>query len=491
MPDTITRRRFVRTAAGAAGVLLGGRLVELDALGRPRLPQPSERAWRALARDLDGRLVRPGDRDFARLRLPWNRRYADPPPMGIVRCATERDVQRALRWARDRRLPLAARSGGHSYAGFSTTPGLLIDLGGMHRVDVDDATGTLTCDPGARNTMIYAALQPHEVGISAGRCPTVAVAGLTLGGGFGFSSRRLGLTCDALEAARIVTADGEVRTCSATENPDLFWALRGGGGGNVGIVTQLRFRTSPLGDVALYDLAWDARHAPAVMAALQEMVRAAPDRLSCRMGMGSDGRAATVTALGQLFGPVEELRTLLEPVLATARPARQLIAQRTFWQAKEHFFHSTPVDRFAVRSAFVTEPLPEAAFDAIARGVARYPGSRNRDGGGVALFAWGGAIGRVPVDATAFVHRDAVWLMALDASWTGRDTRRTVRRNLDWLARLDDEVRPFASSQAYQNFPDRSLKDWRTAYYGTAYPRLRAIKRAVDPDGVFAFPQAV
>jgi FAD/FMN-containing dehydrogenase len=340
--------------------------------------------------------------------------------------------------------------------------------------------------------MVYAALQPHDVAISAGRCPTVAIAGLTLGGGFGFSSRLLGLTCDALEETRVVTADGEVRTCSATEHPDLFWALRGGGGGNFAINTSFRFRTSPVSDVGLYDITWDARHAPAVMAALQAMVQSAPDRLSCRMGMGSDGRSApTVSALGPLFGSVEELRTLLAPVLAVAKPAKQLIAQRTFWQAKEHFFHNTPVDRFAVKSAFVTEPFSETALDVIARGVARYPGSHNPDGGGVALYAWGGAISQVPVDATAFVHRDAVWLMAYDASWTKRDNRRTIRRNLDWLERFDDAVQPFLSSQAYQNFTDRTLRDWRTAYYGDAYPRLRTIKREVDPDDVFRFPQAV
>ena len=492
MSARITRRQLVRGAAGATGVLVAGQVVGVDAWGRPRLPQPSDRHWRTLERSLDGRLLRPGDAAFDRLRRPWNRRYNAPPPMAIARCATERDVSRALLWARDQRLPLAARSGGHSYAGYCTTPGLLIDVGGMTAVDVDDATGTLTAAPGARNTMLYAALQPHNVGLSAGRCPTVAVAGLTLGGGFGFSSRRMGLTCDALEETRIVTADGEVRTTSATENPDLFWALRGGGGGNFGINTSFRFRTSPVTDVGLYDLTWDARHAPAVMAALQEMVRSGPDRLSCRMGMGSDGRSApTVTALGQLFGPVEELRTLLAPVLAVAKPTKELIAQRTFWQAKQHFFHNTPVDRFQVKSAFVTEPLPEQALQVIARGVARYPGSRNPDGGGVALYAWGGAISSVPADATAFVHRDAVWAMAYSASWTRQDTRRTIRRNLDWINGFHDDLGPFLSGQAYQNFMDRTQRDWRTAYYGDAYRRLRTIKQAVDPDGVFTFPQAI
>jgi len=495
MTSPLRRRDLIRRAALGAGALAATRLSgDPLALARtpPRLHSPAPRHWRQLERLLNGRLLRPGDADYARLSRPWNRRYARVHPAGIVRCATERDVQSALLWARAHGLPLAARSGGHSYAGYSTTPGLLIDLGGMRDAAVDDAWGTVAANAGARNTDVYAALQPHGVGISAGRCPSVAIAGLTLGGGFGFSSRALGLTCDSLVETRIVTADGRLLTCSETENADLFWALRGGGGGNFGINTYFRFGTAPVDDVGLYDLEWDARHAPQVMAALQAMVLAAPDRLSCRMGMGSDGRSApSVTALGQLFGPQAELEELLAPVLAVARPRRRLIAHRTFWQAKEHFFHSTPIDRFAVGSAFVEQPLSPDALDVIARGVARYPGSRNADGGGVALYAWGGAISRVPVDATAFTHRDATWLMAYDASWTARDTRRTVAHNIDWLDRFRGELAPYVSGSAYQNFMDRGQPDWRRAYYGDAYARLAAIKRDVDPDGVFAFAQGV
>lgn len=228
------------------------------------------------------------------------------------------------------------------------------------------------------------------------------------------------------------------------------------------------------------------------MLALETMMRDAPHTLSCRMGMGSNGRdAPTVTALGQLFGPVAQLRELLAPVLAVARPRRSLIARRTFWQAKDHFFHNTPVDRFAVKSSFVEGPLTEQALDVIARGVRRYPGSTNADGGGVALYAWGGRIGRVPAGATAFVHRHASWLMAYDASWTARDSRSTVARNLDWLGGFAEELRPHVSGSAYQNFIDRSQRDWRRAYYGSNFERLAAVKRRVDPDDLFSFRQGV
>ncbi|MDO8189602.1 FAD-binding oxidoreductase [Conexibacter sp. JD483] len=486
---SITRRQLLVSAAAAAA----GAPLAPAAARRPAVAAgANERAWRELERRLHGRLLRPGGSGYARAALPFNRRYAGVRPAGIARCASEADVREAILWAREHEIPLAARSGGHSYAGYSTTRGLLIDLGGMRQVHVDDEAGTVSAQSGARNTNVYTGLQPHRVAISAGRCPSVAIGGLALGGGFGFSSRAMGLTCDSLAETRLVTADGRLLTVSAHRHPDLFWALRGGGGGNFGISTSFRFRTTPVSDVGLYDLAWDAEHAPRVMLALQQMVRDAPHTLSCRMGMGSVGRgAATVTALGQLLGPVDELRELLGPVLAVARPTRALIARRTFWQAKNHFFHNTPVDRFEVMSAFVEKPLTEQAIDTIARGVDRYPGSSNPDGGGVALYAWGGQIARVAPQATAFVHREAEWLLACDASWTAKDSRGTVARNLDWLQGFTHELRPHLSHSAYQNFMDRTQPNWRRAYYGDNFARLARIKRRIDPDDVFSFRQGV
>ena len=491
-----TRRQFLRSAAAAAAAAqlpLDGAIAAPSRARRAAAGgRVGERAWRELERRLQGRVLRPGESRYARASLPFNRRYADVLPAGIARCAGEDDVREAVVWAREHDVPLAARSGGHSYAGYSTTRGLLIDLGAMRSVRVDDEAGTVVAQAGARNTGIYAALQPYDVAISAGRCPTVAIGGLALGGGFGFSSRALGLTCDSLVETRLVTAEGRILRVTRDRHPDLFWALRGGGGGNFGISTQFRFRTSPVSSVGLYDLAWDAEHAPKVMLALETMMRDAPHTLSCRMGMGSNGRdAPTVTALGQLLGPVAQLRELLGPVLAVARPRRSLIARRTFWQAKDHFFHNTPIDRFAVKSSFVDGALTEQALDVIARGVGRYPGSANEDGGGVALYAWGGRIGRVPAGATAFVHRHASWLMAYDASWTARDSRSTVARNLDWLGGFAEELRPHVSGAAYQNFIDRSQPHWRRAYYGSNFKRLAAVKRRVDPGDLFSFRQGV
>ena len=391
----------------------------------------------------------------------------------------------------------AVRSGGHNYAGYSTGPGLVIDLGNMRDVSVDPVEGTVTVQPGARNTMVYAGLQPHGAGISAGRCPTVAVGGLVLGGGIGFSSRKLGLTCDHLIEAEVVTAAGDLVKASVDENPDLFWALRGAGGGNFGICTSFTFSTNPVGDVGLYDIEWDWRDAEAVFAAFQAVITGAPNEFSARIGVGRPGGAGaqpgdrSLNALGQYFGPVAELRELLAPALAAGRVRERLIEEMTFWEAKEYFFHTTPTDYFAVNSDYLDEPLAGAGLDALLRAVEGWPGSSNADGAGAAMFASGGAINEIAADATAFVHRDKFGLLASEASWTAEDTPETVAANLEWLQALREGLRPHVSGSAYQNFIARDQPEWQRAYYGSNLERLVEVKQRYDPDDVFSFEQSI
>ena len=201
-------------------------------------------------------MVLPDQRHFTRYARPLNRRYEDIRAAGVAVCADADDVAASVRLAREAELPIAVRSGGHNYAGYCASRGLVIDLGRMRRITFDDAEGTMTVEPGARNTDAYRAMQPHGVAISAGRCPTVAIGGLVLGGGIGFSSRKLGLTCDSLLAADVVDAEGELIHADGDDHADLFWGLRGAGGGDFAISTRFRFRTEPIGDVTLYDIAW-------------------------------------------------------------------------------------------------------------------------------------------------------------------------------------------------------------------------------------------
>ncbi|MGI9080345.1 MAG: FAD-binding oxidoreductase, partial [Acidimicrobiales bacterium] len=196
----ISRRSFIRGVGGA--VATTAIVPQLGWLAGCRPPTTKSTAdWNGLAAQLHGHLLRPGDPSFAPNATPLNLRYADVQPQGVAVCSDAADVSACVRWAARNNVPLAVRSGGHSYAGYSSGPGLIIHVGEMAAVALDDATMTVTALPGARNTTIYDALQSHGVTISAGRCPTVAVGGLVLGGGIGFSSRKLGLTCDHLVEA--------------------------------------------------------------------------------------------------------------------------------------------------------------------------------------------------------------------------------------------------------------------------------------------------
>jgi hypothetical protein len=491
----ITRRQFLRrTGRAALAVTVLSQAAILDGCGEKRT---STASWDELARKLQGRLVRPGDASYGPLHLPFNRRYEDVRPEGIASCLDPSDVRESILWAREHDVPVAIRSGGHNYAGYSTTDGLLIDLGRMRRVVVDDGTGVATVQAGARNTGVYAGLQPYEAAISAGRCPTVAIGGLVLGGGIGFSSRKLGLTCDSLRETEIVTADGKILTCNERENEDLFWACRGGSGGNFGVNVSYTFQSTPVKDVSIYDLQWDLKDGEKVLPALQDVVLQAPDDFSCRMGGGRSGKngggrsQANVNALGQYFGPREELLEMLEPVLRLAEPTKRVIEDKTFWQAKDYFFHNTPTDRFQVKSAFVQETLPEQGIEELLRYVDRWPGSSNEDGGGFAMFALGGAISRIPEEKTAYAHRDSRFLLAIDSSWASSDSPRTEQANVDWVEGFADGMRPFTSEYAYQNFIDRSQPDWARAYYGGNLDRLVRIKRLRDPDDFFHFRQSV
>lgn len=477
-------------AASLAGQLELSEASAATGVSRPR--------WRELEAKLGRKLVRPGDPGYLRISRPLNLRYAGIRPGGVAVCANVQDVRTAVAWAHENGVPVAVRSGGHNYAGYSVGPGLVVNVGGMRGVSVNDARGTVTAQPGARNTTIYKGLQPHGVAISAGRCPTVAVGGLVLGGGIGFSSRKLGLTCDHLIEAQIVTADGRLLTCSEREHPDLFWALRGGGGGNFGVCTSYTFVTHPVSHVTLYDISWEWADAPAVFEAFQRVILQAPDAFSARIGVGragdprAGGRGAPkISALGQYFGPKQELIDLLEPALRAGQIKQQLIARRTFWQAKNYFFHTTPKLAYEAKSAYLNRPLNASGVEVLLRAVERWPGSRNPDGAGAAMFASGGAINRVPADATAFVHRDSFAVLATETEWTPRDSRQTVHRGLAWIEQLAAELRPHTSGAAYQNFIDRAQPHWQTAYYGRNFGRLTRVKRRYDPADVFRFRQSI
>jgi FAD/FMN-containing dehydrogenase len=373
-------------------------------------------------------------------------RFAEVRPAAIVRCAGAGDVVAALELARGR--PLAVRSGGHCFAGRSSTTGLLIDVGAINHISLD--AEVVTVGAGARLTDIYDALEPDRT-IAGGCGPTVAIAGLALGGGLGVLGRRHGLTCDQVIAATMVTADGTI----VDADDELLWALKGAGGGQFGVVTELRLNTVPAPQTRCFHAIYDPTQAAELIDHWQRWAPDAPEDTAASLIVRPD--AVHVFGVGDV-----DAETVVDLPYREAKA--WLVANGPPEQPEEHALS---------KSEFFREPLPRETIQALVEHFAAGTGSRELD-----FSPWGGAYNRVAPDATAFPHRRERFLL----KQTGPH---------DWLQRSYAITHPHGSGGAYVNFPDPDLEQWQTAYYGANYERLKAIKAKYDPENVFAFPQSL
>jgi hypothetical protein len=465
--------------------------------------------WAALAGSLAGRVVRPGDNGYLVDVQLYDSRYDSVRPAGIAYCANPTDVQRCVGFAQDHSMAITARSGGHSYAGYSTGPGLVVDVTMMAATTV--GPGMATIGAGARLIDIYTVLNARGVSIPGGSCPTVGIAGLALGGGAGVVGRAHGMTCDALDSLQIVTADGRLVTADNSTNNDLFWACRGGGGGNYGIVTSFSFTTFPTDDVALFFLTWPWAAAAQVLPAWLSWAPSGPDALWSNLLMETDPAKSSVLLQvgGVLQGPTGQLNPLLDSLVTAVggAPASRSVELVPFAHAMYveagcaglsqnacHLPTQTPGGTLTrqpslAKSDYLTGPLGDAGVQAVVAGI----DSRRSQGakGAVGFDAYGGAINRVAPSATAFVHRNALASAQYSVPFTPSDTSATLASGQQWLSQWYGTLRPYVSGQAYQNYIDPQLANWADAYYSANLPRLRSVKATWDPDNLFHFAQSI
>ncbi|HEV2250472.1 MAG TPA: FAD-binding oxidoreductase [Candidatus Limnocylindria bacterium] len=477
---------------------------------RTTSPAPGPPDWSALGDELRGTLVRPNDAAYDAARLLYNTRFDGLRPQAIARCASVADVQACVRFARRSAVAITPRSGGHSYGGWSSGPGLVVDLGGLSAIDVQGERAAIGA--GARLADAYAAVAAQGRGIAAGSCPTVGFAGLSLGGGLGVLSRAWGLTCDSVTSIDLVTADGTARTCDALRDPELFWALRGGGGGNFGVVTSFTLRTRPSVPLAIAFVTWPWARAAAILRAWQSWIAALPDgvwsnvHLDAATGpeptllvhaVATEDAAALRSQLDRLVsaaGSAPDSRTAFTRPYAEAMLLEGGCAQLSLAQC--HLEGTSPEGRlgretYAAKSAIAATPLSTAAIDAIVAGLEGLQALPNAGAGSVLIDAMGGAIARHAPDATAFPHRNAFATLQFVASWDAGAPAAIADASLAWLRSVYATARPLIGSGAYVNYADPDLADWQEAYYGTNYARLQRVRAIYDPDRLFAFPQAV
>src|SRR4051812_16780335 len=498
----LSRRGLLRSASiGALAMTTRPWLERAAAAQEAATPVtlPSETAWADLAGRLTGRLLRPNDAMYPAATVINASRYMGTPPVGIAVCVSPQDAAACVNWARDTGLPFAVRSGGHSYAGFSNSPGLVIDVKNMRSITVDQQEETVTVAGGANNADVGAALQSYGVYFPGGRCPTVGVSGLTLGGGWGFSNRLLGMTCDSLVSTELVTADGQIVTASETENPDLFWAVRGAGGGNFGVHTSFTYHTVPAGNVTVFKYSWAGGDSAALIDSVAHAQVAAPRELGLRINIAPQQRMPAdqpaplaVDVVGLFWGGRADFEGLLAPVERIQSADSKTVAEMPFSAARDFLSATTPLGTYAVKSGYVRGTLPSDGVKTIVDWVRQVPGvpSRVQDSASV-LYCWGGKVNDVDPNAMAFVHRNADFLFKGEVVWEPEDAPDLITANLEWLDGYLEAMQPYLSGGSYQNFPDRTQSDWQHAYYGDNVARLVEVKRTWDPNNLFRFPQSI
>lgn len=462
--------------------------------------------WAALQGAIDGRVVLPGSADYESARKPQMVQFHDMRPVAVVLCESPADVSRTIAYARRHRLEMAIRSGGHSVAGRSSTDGLVLDVTPMDAVSVQNELTTVGA--GVRLGHLYDVLDGHGRTLPAGGSHSVGIAGLTLGGGIGILGRRFGLTCDHLLRVQIVMADGQVLECDQHENDDLFWALRGAGSGNFGVVTSLMFGTIPAPAATVFHLVWPLDRADQVIQAWQQWAPTAPDGLDATLRLSATGDGEW-PPMADLFGVVvgdDADPALLDEILARAgtEPISDTRRHVSYRQVLRYLDGLGPMEELGeepspppppterhifTKSEFFRRLLSRDTTAALAQNLLSglAPGQSRE----VAFLPWGGAYNRVDANATAFVHRDEQFivqhLVSLDA--TGDTTRIGPAR--EWLRSSWSIVHPLGSGGVYPNFPDPDLQDWAHAYFGMNYQRLLQVKARYDPDGFFRSQQSL
>jgi FAD/FMN-containing dehydrogenase len=474
-------------------------------------------AWELLRGSLRGDLVTPSDARYDRARVGYWAQFDGVMPSAVAFCATPADVAGCLAFCQDNGIPAVPRSGGHSLGGYSTSEGLVIDVSRMsqaHTIRTPGAGDGITAivGPGARQVDSLTALWRDGVALPGGLCPTVSAGGFVTGGGFGWMTRRYGMACDHVVAAEVVLADGRVVRCSESVEPDLFWAVRGAGGGNFGVITEFEMLPRRIQTIVSYHLRWPLDAADAVIAAWQRWILEAPDELGSALSVIlPDGGPATVDLAGGWLADRAELERHLDALVAAVSrpPMIRTMETDSYFDAMMKVFGVAdttaaqrqwtgqnpdaviPRQHFAVdRSVLLERAIPDTGIGEVLAALERDP--RPGQVRLLSFFALGGQANRVGRTASAYVHRDAQFYLAfwvgLERDLPGDDPRRAAEA---WADEGFAVIDRYSGGEAYQNFIDPRLDNWRQAYYAENYARLAEVKRIYDPHGFFRFAQSI
>jgi FAD binding domain/Berberine and berberine like len=440
--------------------------------------------FQAFQASVRGATLRPGDATYDSARKTWNG-MIDKHPALITRCTGVADVIAAVRFARDHDLLVAVRGGGHSLPGFSVCDaGMVIDLSPMKGVRVDPGMRTAVAQAGLTWGDYDRETQAFGLASTGGVISTTGIAGLTLGGGIGWLMRKYGLACDHLQSADLVTAEGQFLTASATENPDLFWAIRGGGG-NFGIVTSFEYQLHPVGPVLAGMILHPIDRAKDVLRLYREFTPGAPDELTTYVFMLTTPEGVPVVAVMCCYcGDLSAGEQVLQPLRKFGPPLADEVKPMPYHTLQSLLNDAYPSGLYNYYKSHYISQISDELIDTLIDCFAQVPSPMSALG----FEQFGGAVRRVGVEDTAFRHRDAAYDIAILGEW---DDPKTSAVNIQWVRDVAARTAPFSTGGVYVNFLGEDGEEQVRAAYGSHFQRLVALKRKYDPTNFFHLNQNI
>jgi FAD binding domain/Berberine and berberine like len=441
---------------------------------------------------LTGYVVLPGDPDYDKDRQETNPAFQKYPQM-IVYCMNENDVAICIQYAKLAELWVTTRSGGHSTGGYSVNDGMVIDVSNINDVFIDAERKLVFAGAGCNWDKFNGALKNTGWHVPTGACGGVCVAGFVQGGGYGYTSRAYGMQSDCVNSFRVMLASGEIVMATANDNADLFWALRGGTGGNFGIVLQVAYNMVWLPSVWAWAISWDYTYASQALALMQTnyMKTGCPDQVGYMMNIGFQSGVPVYMVQGMYAGSRADGLRAIKSLLSI--PSAQLLVDEVgSYPAMDNYLEDHPYSLpdqpdgtpESKASCYIDKPMSQSDWQRVIDYVKISPNAWSL----AYTEPYGGAINRVPIDESAFVHRNADFDFVVDVFWRDAKEQKVM---LSWLDGLMSIVRPFSNGHIYQNYPDPRLANWSTPYFGGAYPRLQQVKAKYDPESFFVYAQSI
>lgn len=441
--------------------------------------------FQRLAGDISGQVIVPTHRDYDAARRVWNG-MIDKRPAAIARCATADDVAAAIAFAAGKEISVAVRGGGHNIAGNATCDdGLMIDLSPLKSIEVDGNRRRARAGGGVVWGEFDAQTQKLGLATTGGLMPSTGIAGFTLGGGLGHLMRSYGLACDNLLSAEVVAADGRRIEASADQNPDLLWALRGGGG-NFGVVTTFELQLHAVGPILLAGrLAHPLSRARAALRFYRDFTAAAPDSLIVYASLSTGPEGDPRMGMRAVFnGPLEEGRSILRPLREFGNPVLDEIEPRPYLDVQKIVEPGFPPGRLNYWKANFLDALSDELIDILIDAIGRVPSPFSS----IAVEQMGGAVGRVSETATAFQHRRSAYSLLILSGWVDAADSDA---NVAWARELWELTRPLSSSAVYVNYLGAEGEERVRDAYGVNHTRLSELKRKYDPGNFFRLNQNI